>query len=158
MRKRFVHTTIVILALLVAGCTTTPDPVAETAHVVELVTYQVAGTNTAPNQSATAAIQTVIQKANQEQQDAFAKNNPALMQDTATTTYYGQLVQIEGYLTNGGVAAIKLIKLEWGPISIQNATTAQATTYETWQTTFADGTAVQSRDRNVYTVVVQNGA
>ena len=54
-------------------------------------------------------------------------------------------------------ASIKLVKLEWGAVAV-NGSTATATTYETWTTTFSDGTTEQSRDRNDYSLVLDNGA
>jgi len=39
-----------------------------------------------------------------------------------------------------------------------NGDTATATAFETWATTYSDGTTEQSRDRNVYTLVQQNGS
>ena len=79
------------------------------------------------------------------------------MRDTATPAYYASLVKTLVDLSNGGVTAIALQKLEWGPLAVQGSN-AQATTFETWQTTFADGSsAVQSRDRNIYTLVQQGG-
>ncbi len=109
------------------------------------------------NDPTTAAVQAVIQKANQEQQDAFAKNDPTIMQDTATSSYYNELVQINSDMANGGVSDIKLVKLEWGPVNVTSPTTAEATTYETWQTTFSDGSTDQSREQNNYTLAQQNG-
>src|SRR5262249_9163260 len=55
------------------------------------------------------------------------------------------------------VTAIKLLTLEWGDITTQG-TNIQATTFETWQTTYKDGSTEQDRDRNVYTLVQQNGS
>jgi hypothetical protein len=97
-------------------------------------------------------------KANQEQQDAFAKGDPTLMQDTATSSYYAQIAQTNTDMKNGGVSAIKLVKLEWGPIVLQGPTSAQATTFETWRTTYADGSTDQGREQNVYTLVQEQGA
>ena len=59
-------------------------------------------------------------------------------------------------LIDGGVKAIKLDKIEWGPITV-NGTTATATSFETWSTTLADGTTEVQRDRNEYTLVQQDG-
>src|SRR5437868_1901434 len=84
------------------------------------------------------AIKATIQRANDEQQRAFAAHDPTLMRDTATGDYYDQLVQTNRDLENGGVTAIQLVALEWGPITLQGATGAQATTIETWRTTFSD--------------------
>lgn len=36
--------------------------------------------------------------------------------------------------------------VHWGPIAQQNPTSATATTFETWRTTYADGSTEQSRD------------
>jgi len=110
-----------------------------------------------PSASVAAAIQAVIQRGNQEQQQALAAHDPTLMKDTATPDYYNQLVQTLADLTNSGVAAIKLADLTWGPILLQGASSAQATTHETWQTTFIDGSTLQETDTNVYTLVLQNG-
>jgi hypothetical protein len=104
------------------------------------------------------AIKDVINKANDQQVQAFTKHDPSPMQSTATSDYYAKLQQINSDLENGGVAGIKLLKVEWGPISLQGATSAQATTFETWQTNYTDGSTDQSRDRNVYTLVSNNGA
>jgi hypothetical protein len=105
-----------------------------------------------------AAIQSVIQKANAEQAQAFAKQDATLMRDTATSSYYQQLVQTNQQLAGSGVTSIQLIKLEWGPIAMTGPATAQATTFETWRTFFNDGTTDQSRDRNIYTLVELQGA
>jgi ketosteroid isomerase-like protein len=105
-----------------------------------------------------AAIQQVIQRANAEQQQAIADGDPSVMSDTATADYYQEMAQINDDLEAAGVTAIKLDAIEWGPITV-NGTTATATSYESWTTTYADGTSEQaSRERNVYTLVQENGA
>ena len=71
--------------------------------------------------------------------------------------FYQEEVQNNQDLVAGGVTEVKLIKLEWGDITSDGAT-ATATVYETWSTTFKDGTTEQARDRNVYTLVQDNGA
>jgi Peptidase A4 family len=101
------------------------------------------------------AIQQLIQRANDEQAQAITTGNPSVMSDTATDAHYQELVQVNQNLVSSGVTSISLVKLEWGPINV-NGATASATTYETWSTTFGDGTTMQSRDTNVYTLV-QNG-
>ncbi len=103
------------------------------------------------------AIKSIIERANQEQQDAFSKGDPSIMKDTATSEYYAELTRINQDMANNGVSAIKLLKIEWGPISLTGATTAEATTFETWRTQFDDGTTDESRDRNVYRLVKENG-
>ncbi|HEX5504213.1 MAG TPA: G1 family glutamic endopeptidase [Thermomicrobiales bacterium] len=111
-----------------------------------------------PAVAADAAIKAVIQRANDEQQQAFARNDPTLMRDTATSAYYDELVQTNRDLADGGVTDIELVALEWGPITARGQTGAQATTFETWRTTFSDGTTQQDRERNVYTLVLAGGA
>src|SRR5262245_51078343 len=171
MRTKLAPLAIAVLLLAAVGCgrvpTVTPANQAPSPTAVATQTAPVtatsapvssSGTSTAASAKsdpATAAIQAVIQKANQEQIDAFTKTDPTLMRDTATSGYYNELVQINDDMANNGVSAIKLVKLEWGPITLNGATSAQATTYETWQTNYSDGTTDQSRDRNVYTLVQQ---
>ncbi len=111
-----------------------------------------------PNDATVAAIKAVIQKGNQEQQDAFAKKDATLMKDTSTSSYYNEMVQNNSDMANGGVSSFKLVKIEWGQISLTNPTTAQATTYETWQTHYSDGSTDQSRQQNNYTLVLQQGS
>lgn len=125
--------------------TTAPAPAASTA---------------APSTSdpAVAAIEAVIQKANQEQQTAFEKGDPTVMQDTATSSYYNELTQINSGMAGSGVSDIKLLKVEWGQVKQTGPTTAQATTFETWQTNYSDGSTDQSRQQNNYTLVLDQGA
>src|SRR2546423_11644 len=74
---------------------------------------------TPPSSAVVSAIQTVIQRGNQEEQQAVAAHDPTLMRDTSTTTYYNQIVQAFNDLVNSGVTAIKLTNLIWGPITLQ---------------------------------------
>jgi hypothetical protein len=106
---------------------------------------------------AQAAIQQVIQRGDDEQAQALANNDPKVMADTSTTDFYQQQVQINQDLVSNGVTVIKLINIEWGPITV-SGTSATATAWETWTTTYSDGTTEQSRDRNVYTLIQDNGA
>jgi hypothetical protein len=102
-----------------------------------------------------AAIQAVIQRANAEQQRAFALQDPTVMADTATPGYYDQLVQTDQDLAQSGVTAISLVGLDWGPVTVQGST-AQATTVETWLTALNDGSVAQDQQQNVYTLTEQN--
>jgi hypothetical protein len=111
----------------------------------------------APADSATQqAIQKTITDANQAQVQAIQTNNPDVMSSTATPEFYQDQVSNNQDLVDGGVTDIKLVNIEWGPILV-NGNTAEATDYETWSTTFQDGTTEQSRDRNVYTLINDNG-
>lgn len=117
-----------------------------------------AATTSTPTAEVTAAIKAVIQQADDEQQRAFAAQNPTLMRDTATADYYAELVQTNQDLADNGVSAIALIGLEWGTLTQQSPISVEATVYETWRTTYTDGTTEQGRELNVYTVVQQGGA
>src|SRR5437016_1660685 len=81
---------------------------------------------TSGTQSSSAAVRAVIQLANQEQQQAFAQDEPTLMRGTATAAYYAQLVALDTTLRNSGVTAIQLRSTTFGPIVVQG-NTAQAT-------------------------------
>ena len=111
----------------------------------------------AADQDVNAAIQQVIQRSNEEQAQALAARDPSLMADTVTSDHFQDLAQTNQDLLDNGVTSIKLVKLEWGAVAV-NGSTATATTYETWTTTLSDGTVDQSRDRNVYGLVLDNGA
>jgi hypothetical protein len=111
----------------------------------------------ADNQDTSSAIQQVIQRSNDEQVQAIAAKDPSIMADTVTTDHYAELVQINQDLLDAGIANIQLVKLEWGAIAV-NGSTATATTYETWTTAFSDGSMDQSRERNDYSLVLDNGA
>jgi hypothetical protein len=102
------------------------------------------------------AIQQTIQKVNDAQVQAIETNNPDVMSATATQEFYQEQVSTNQDLVDNGVSDIKLVNIEWGPITV-NGNTASATDYETWSTTFQDGTTEQSRDRNVYTLINDNG-
>jgi hypothetical protein len=102
------------------------------------------------------AIQQVIQRADDEQAQAFASNDPTVMQDTSTSDFYQTQVSTNQDLSTNGVSDIKLANIEWGAVTV-NGASATATAWETWTTSYADGTTEQSRDRNVYTLVQQNG-
>jgi len=78
------------------------------------------------------------------------------MQDTSTSDFYQSQASTNQDLLDNGVTDIKLVNIDWGQISVDGAT-ANVTAFETWTTTYSDGTTEQSRDRNVYTLVQQNG-
>ncbi|HEY3080695.1 MAG TPA: G1 family glutamic endopeptidase [Chloroflexota bacterium] len=103
------------------------------------------------------ALRAVVQRANEAQQRAFNEHDPEAMRDTATDEHYQRLVQINRDLAAGGVGSIELVGLEWGPVSVDGST-ARLTTLETWRTTLADGTTVEARERNDYTLVDQADA
>src|SRR3989442_3840134 len=115
-------------------------------------------TTTTTNTTATvAAIKDVIERANHAQARAFAKSDDTLMRDTATDSYYQELVQTNRDLASGGVTSIALTNIAWGDV-IVSGTTAQATTFETWRSTYNDGSNDERTDRNEYTLTQLSGA
>jgi hypothetical protein len=136
---------------------TSPSPVAAAAPTTVPSVPRI-GPVAAPNGDPTVnAIQQVIQRGDQEQAQAIATNDPTVMADTSTPDFYQQQVATNQDLVANGVTAIKLVNIEWGPVSV-SGTSATATAWETWTTSYSDGTSEQSRDRNVYTLVQDNGA
>ena len=105
----------------------------------------------------TEAVKSVIERANQAQQRAFATGDVTLMRATATAAYYDELTQINTDLARGGVTGFTLVGIEWGDVTI-SGTTASATAYETWRTTYSDGSQDQRTDRNDYALVLDSGA
>ncbi len=131
---------------------------AQVAKVAPAPASLVAALAPTPSSVDTSAIEAVITKGNQEEVQAVANQDPTVMQDTSTAAYYQQMVQTVNDLLNSGVTSIQLDNLSWGPITLTDANTAQATTSETWGTTFSDGSTQKQTDTNVYTLVLQNGA
>lgn len=177
MRTPLSFIAVLVVAMAVAGCSGLPmasalpgssgagsstataaSPAAPPQPSAGSSTPSSTATSTAVDPATVAAIKSVIEKANQEQQDAFSKGDPTLMRDTATSDYYQEMVKVNSDLANAGVSAIKLLKLEWGEIKLTGQGTAQATTFETWETTYSDGSTDQAREQNVYTLVQESGA
>jgi hypothetical protein len=104
--------------------------------------------------AAEAAIQDTIQRGNAAQAQAIAAGDPTLLDDPANP-YSQRLVQTNRRLLTNGVIAIELVNIEWGPIAVSGAT-ATATATETWRTSFSDGPTSFSRDRNVYTLALDD--
>ncbi len=176
LKRNLMFTSLVILVLFALAACRTPalravqnaQPAAPVTPATSVPLPAASPTTPLPTPSAPGtaglsggqvnSIRKVIQQTNQEQVQALAARNPAVMQDTATTSYYQQSVQTLNDLLNSGVTAIQLVNLQWGSITLQNATTAQATTSETWSTKFSDGSTMNETDTNVYTLVLQNDA
>jgi ketosteroid isomerase-like protein len=98
------------------------------------------------------AVQDVIRRLDDAQVQAIASGDPQVMAATATPEFFQEQVRINQDLVAAGVTEVKLVNIEWGPVTV-NGNSASATVYETWSTTFDDGTTEQARDRNVYTLV-----
>jgi hypothetical protein len=101
------------------------------------------------------AIQEVIRKLDEEQSRAISTSDQTVMSDTSTPEFLAQQIATNQDLVANGVTEIKLVSIEWGPITV-SGNSATATAYETWSLTFDDGTVAQARDRNDYTLVKDN--
>ena len=153
IKPRRLGLTIAIgVALLAAACTSTLG----LARVVQQVTATASPSASAQSDTS-AALQAALQRANEEQQQAFNQNDPQLMADTATAAHYAELVQTNTDLRNSGVTAIELVSISFNQVTAGNAT-AQATTRETWRATYADGSTVDATTQNDYTLVLDAGA
>jgi len=142
---------LIVLAILLTSC----GPVDLGQAIQQL---QPAASPPAVTSEVTAdAVKQVIERANQAQQKAFATGDAALMRETATASYYDELTQINTDLARGGVIGFSLVRTLWGDVTITGATAA-ATAYETWRTTYGDGSQDQRTDRNDYTLVLETGA
>ena len=143
--------------------TATPTPLATSSPSsisppIAIATPAVSPTAVAsPSSDDVAAIKQVIERANQEQEQSLAQNDPTLMQDTATQTYYDELLQELRSLQEGNVTSIHLDNLDWGTITLDSAHVSHATTTETWTTNFGNGGSLQESDVNVYTLVLESG-
>jgi hypothetical protein len=134
----------------------TPATVSATSAAAPAGAPQAAVTGPTATPADAQAIQQAIQRGDDAQVQALAIKDPTPMQDVGTPEYYQEMIANNQDLLDAGVVSVKLIRIEWGPIVV-NGNTATASCYETWTTTFADGSVDQSRDLNVYTLVQQNG-
>lgn len=126
-------------------------------EVLPTLTLTTAVGPSADEDTVSAEIQQVIERADEQQAQAFSKQDPTLMADTATSDYYQQLLQTNQDLLDSGVTSIHLVTIEWASIDV-GVGTATVTNWETWNTTYSDSSTEQSRDRNVYTLLQANGA
>src|SRR6266702_2103434 len=142
------------LAIVLTSCAGQVD----LGRAVQQLQRPAAASPAAATADATAeAVTQVIETADRAQEKAFATGNPSVMRDTATADYYDELTQINRDLARGGVTGFTLVGIEWGDVTV-SGTTAAATAYETWRTTYSDGSQDQRTDRNDYALVLDNGA
>jgi hypothetical protein len=99
------------------------------------------------------AIQETIVRSNAAQSLAVAARDLAAIADEADGAYYQRLLRGTQALLDDGATKVDLVNIEWGPISILG-TTATATTVETWRTTYAAGPTEFARDRNQYSLAL----
>ena len=142
------------LAIVLSSCGGQVD----LGRVIQQIQPPAVATGAAVSADATTdAVKSVIERANHAQQKAFATGETVLMRETATAAYFDELTQINADLERGGVTGFTLVRIEWGDITI-DGTTAAATAYETWRTTYRDGSQDQRTARNDYTLVLEASA
>jgi hypothetical protein len=144
-----------------SGATTSPAAssgaaAASSGAAAASVPADAAVTGTPADAATQQAIQTVIQNLDDAQAQAIATKNPNLMAATATPEFYAEEVASNQDLVDNGVTDVQMLKAEFGQATVDNDT-ATVTVFETWTTGFQDGTTEQSRDRNIYTLVQDNG-
>jgi hypothetical protein len=103
------------------------------------------------------AVKAALQRSNEAQASAFNGGDPAAMRAYATDSFYQQLVETNRDLAASGVVRIELVAIDWGEISV-GATSATATTFETWRSTYRDGSSDETTARNDYVLVNDSGA
>jgi hypothetical protein len=141
---------------LSTGGFTRPSAATSPTRAAASAAQSAAAAGTPADAATEQVIQQIIQQVDQAQIQAIQSNDPSAMATTATPEFYQEQVVNNQDLLASGVTEIKLVSMEWGPITV-SGNTASATVWETWSTTFDDGTTQQSRDRNVYTLVLDNG-
>jgi hypothetical protein len=104
-----------------------------------------------------AAIQDAIVRGNAAQVQAIARQDPTIIGDAALGEYVQRIVRSNRSMLANGISSIELVNLDWGPITV-DGTSATATTFETWRTSYAAGPTEFARDRNVYTLAREGDA
>lgn len=146
-----------LISLSLAACS--PPAVlsqAEQAVQTRLPSLPFLHRGSTPSASVQSAVKLVIQRGDFEQEQAVARGDSSVMKDTSTDGYFRQAQQQNQDLRDSGVKSIKLVGIDWGSMT-QSGNTVTVTAFETWSTQYGDGSTDQSRDRNVYTLVQQNG-
>jgi hypothetical protein len=143
---------LIVLAIVLTSCGGQVD----LGRIIQQLPVAIAPPAAVATEATADAVKQVIERANQAQQKAFVSGDASLMRDTATASYYDELTRINSELARGGVIGFSLVGIEWGDVTI-SGTTAAATAYETWRTTYSDGPQDQRTDRNDYTLVLESG-
>jgi hypothetical protein len=144
---------LLILAIALISCS---GPV-DLGRAIQQLQPIVVAPGAVTTEAATDAVKQVIERANHAQQRAFATGDAAVMRENATAGYFDELTQINTDLARGGVVDFTLVRIEWGDVAVSGAT-ATATAYETWRTSYSDGSQDQRTDRNDYTLVLEGAA
>lgn len=154
MRGSFVRTLIaVLLALTLSACGAAVDLGGLARQITDT---PASAPVSASDQSLSEAVRQTIERANQAQATAFNTGDATLMRDTATASFYTDLVQTNRSLASSGVRQIELVSTDFVNVSASGAN-ATATTLETWRSTYTDGSSDETTARNDYTLVLDSG-
>jgi len=146
---------LVLVLVLASGCAGS-----DLGRLVDAVTSARTPTETFPGARVVAVeteIRVVLQRANLAQAEAFAARSPEVMRETSTAAHYQDMVDTNRSLASAGVTAIALVGIEYGEVRVDGPV-AQATTFETWRTEYADGSVNEQTDQNEYTLVSAGGS
>ena len=155
MRVSFVRNLVaVLLALTLSACGAAVD----LGGLARQITDTPASSSvSASDPSLNLALRQTIERANRAQATAFNTGDATLMRDSATASFYADLVQTNRDLAAAGVRQIELVSTDFVSVSASGAN-ATATTLETWRSTYTDGSSDETTARNDYTLVLDNGA
>jgi ketosteroid isomerase-like protein len=149
-----VSTLLIVLCPVLAGCTWASGA----SHLGREIKERLRPSDSSEEALASdkTAIQLVIQRGNFEQELALTLDDPTIMKESSTASHYQEMESTHRGLKDGRVVGVRLVDLQWGPITVDGQT-ATAATLEMWSVTLADGKTRQSQDRNVYTLVREGG-
>jgi len=106
---------------------------------------------------AEAAVMDVVQRFNMSTVEATAQRDPTIIQEFATEDFYGEMALEMRADWSSGVAALRLVDLEWGTIRV-TGDTASAYTVETWGVQLVDGSGGElPPEINLYQLVREDG-
>src|SRR2546428_1990975 len=125
------------LVLLLGACTAASDlgQLIDRA-VTPAATTPPSSSGAAVDDATRAAIQQVIQRANDAQRQALAQRNPELMRDTAPAQHYDEMARGNADLANGRGTALERLNIRRGAVT-GDGPTAQATRNETGRAAYA---------------------
>lgn len=127
MRGSFVRTLIaVLLALTLSACGAAVDLGGLARQITDTPG---SAPVSASDKSLSEAVQQTIERANQAQATAFNTGDATLMRDTATASFYTDLVRTNRDLAAAGVRRIELVSTDFVSVSASGAN-ATATTLE----------------------------
>lgn len=140
-----------VIAFLLAACSGGPDLGSIVRQIGGAPATTAVGTST--DDAVTRAVKDAITRANEAQATAFNTGDPSLMRETATSDFYTQLVRINRDMAVAGVTEIRVVSTDFQSVTVDGASAA-AVTYETWRSTYADGSSEETTARNDYTLVL----